>query len=457
MATVIRNGTVVNAAGSFMADVCIEDGLITAVGRDLTLPGDEVLDGSGCYVLPGGIDPHTHMEMPAGDLGTTADDWFSGTAAAAAGGTTSVIDMITQEPGGSLGAVLEDWERRAAAGAVADYSFHMGVIDARPETLSEMELVVAAGIPSFKIYLAYKGRIMVDDGAALRIMRQAGRLGAWTLVHAENGELIDVLIGEARASDRLHPGAHPSCRPVAGEGEATHRAIQLARVAGAPVYIVHVSCADALEAVRLARERGQLVRAEACTHHLILTEEEYQRPGFGAAPYVLSPPLRSDEHLTALWGGLSDGALDLVSSDHCPWNLKGQKDRGRQDFTLIPNGAPGVEERMALLWTYGVESRRWTVEEFVAKSSTNAARIFGLARKGAILPGYDADIVVWDPAIRRTLSVRTQISRVDHSLYEGELVAGQPRFTLSRGRTVAIGGKPVAEAGWGRFIARKSM
>jgi dihydropyrimidinase len=367
-----------------------------------------------------------------------------------------VLDMITQEPGGTLGAALADWRRRAQAGAVCDYGFHMGIIDPRPEVIEEMAEAAAAGAPSFKLYLAYRGRLMVDDGAALRIMRAAGRLGALTLVHAENGDVIDLLVAEARAAGRLNAGVHGATRPAAAEGEATHRAIQLAMLAHAPVYIVHVSCREALAAVRAARRAGQAVRAEACSHHLVLTEREYERPGFEAAPYVISPPLRSPADVAALWGGLDDGSLDLVATDHCPWHLTGQKDRGRDNFAAIPSGAPGVAERIALLWTHGVEAGRWSPEQFVARTSASAASIFGLRTKGAVLPGYDADLVVWDPSVRRTLSAATQHCRADHSIYEGITVAGQARFTLVRGRIVARQGQPVGDAGWGRLAERRN-
>ncbi len=448
MAIVIRGGVVVNASGEAEADVRIEGERITGVGADLHQPGDQILDASGCRVMPGGIDPHTHIEMPAGDLGFTADTWESATAAAVAGGTTCVIDMITQERGESLGAALQDWQRRAGPQAHCDYSFHMGIIDPRPAVLAEMGEIVAAGVPSFKIYLAYKGRLMISDDEALRIMQEAGRLGAWTLVHAENGDLIEELIADARAAGRLGPEMHPATRPPHGEGEATARAIDLGRHAGAPVYIVHVSCRDALGAIARARKAGQRVAAEACLHHLVLTDEEYRRPGLEAAPFVLSPPLRSEVHRLALWAGLESGTLDLVATDHCPWNLEGQKERGEHDFTLIPNGGPGLEERMAVLYTAARGS--WTPAQFVARTSANAARIFGLKHKGAVAPGFDADLVVWDPNVESKISAATQHGGVDHSLYEGMAVRGQCRFTLVRGRVAAVAGKPVGAPGWGR-------
>ena len=440
MPLIIRGGTVVTETAQFVADVRVEGERITAVGRDIHLPGDRVLDASGCFVMPGGIDPHTHIEMPAGDLGRTADDWHSGTAAAVEGGTTCVLDMITPEPGGALAAALYDWRRRAAQGALCDYSFHMGVTEARPDIIEEMAAIVAAGVSSFKLYLAYKGRLMVDDGAAFRIMREAGRLGAWTLVHAENGDLIEALTADAVRAGRLDAGAHGATRPPVAEGEATHRAIQLARAAEAPVYIVHVTCREALAPIRRARQNGLPVIGEACAHHLVLTDENQ------GLPYVLSPPLRPQADRQALWDAYADGTLSVTATDHCPWNLQGQKERGRDDFTRIPNGAPGIEERMALLWTHGVTTGRWSPSQFVTHTSAEAARIFGLSTKGAVHPGYDADLVIWDPSNRRTLSAATQRSSVDHCLYEGMEVTGQPRYVLVRGAE--------AKAGAGRQAAR---
>lgn len=445
----------VSVAGPFAGDVRIEGERIAAVGEGLARPGDAVLDAGGCFVMPGGIDPHTHIAMPAGEI-ATADDWYSGTAAAAAGGTTCVIDMATQARGGTLAAALAEWQQRAAGRACADYSFHMGIIDPRDEVLAEVPALVAGGIPSFKIYLAYKGRLMVDDGGAFRILRAAAQAGALTLVHAENGEVIEVLAAEARQAGRRDAGVHGCVRPALAEAEATGRALALAELAGAPVYIVHVSCAAALACVRAARAAGRPAYAEACLPHLVLTEREYSRPGFAAAPYVLSPPLRSEADRQALWAGLASGDLDLVATDHCPWLLHGHKDRGRDDFTRIPNGAPGIEERLALLWTLGVAAGRWTPEEFVARTSTRAAQIFGLyPRKGSLLPGADADVLVWDPQPRRILSARTQHSRADHCLYEGMAVQGLPRYVLARGRLVAREGRPVGDAaGWGRQVPR---
>ncbi len=453
MALIIRGGTLLTPAGPATADLRIEGGRISALGEGVATSGDETLDAGGCYVLPGGIDPHTHIEMPAGGGEFNADDWYSGTAAALAGGTTTVLDMITPERGGTLTAALGDWQGRAALRAACDYSFHMGLIEDSPALLAEMAAIVAAGVPSFKIYLAYKGRLMIDDGAAFRILRRAGALGALTLAHCENGEIIDTLIADRRAAGDLAPGNHPRVRPSLAEGEATARAIALAQLARAPLYVVHVTCREAIGAIAAARGQGQAVYGEACAHHLTLTEAEYERPGFAAAPYVLSPPLRGAADVAALREALRQGVLQTTATDHCPWHLQGQKDRGRADFTRIPNGAGGIQERLGLLIHHLGDALGW--ERLVAVAAANAARLFGLTGKGVLAPGADADVLVWDPQQRQVFSARTQVSRVDHNIYEGLAVDGAPRFVLSRGRLAVSEGRVHAEPGWGRFLARQ--
>lgn len=457
MSVLIRGGTVVTPEAVFPGDVRLAGGRIVEVSPRLLDPGgDTMYDATGCYVIPGGIDPHTHLEMPAGELGRNADDWYSGTAAAVLGGTTTVIDMITPERDQTLTAALQDWHDRARRGAVCDYSFHMGIVRVDDAILREMEDVVAAGVPSFKIYLAYKGRIMLEDADAFQVLRRAGEIGALTLVHAENGDVIHFLVEEARSQGLRHAGMHAATRPAVLEGEATGRALALARLAGAPIYIVHVTCREALAAIRFARNHGEPVWAEACAPHLILTDAVYQLPGFAAAPYVLSPPLRSEADREALWEALEDGTLHCTATDHCPWHLKGQKDRGETDFSLIPNGAGGIEERLALLWTWGVEGRGWSLQDFVARTSSHAARIFGLyPRKGCLVPGADADVVVWDPTVSRTLSAATQASRADHCIYEGVTVRGAPRFVFLRGQLAAQEGRLQVDAGAGAWLPRR--
>lgn len=456
MARLIAGGTVVTAAGRVRADVRIEGAQVTAVGASLRAPGDEVIDAEGCFVLPGAIDVHTHVELPTGGGAHNADTWYTGTVAAAFGGTTSLIDMITQEPGGSLNAVLEDWQRRAAPAAVVDYGFHMGIIDPRPEVLAEIPAIVALGVPSFKVYTAYKGRLMLDDRQLFDVMRAVAGVNGLVLVHAENGDVIDALVAEAVARGETAPRYHAATRPAAAEAEATARACRLAELAGARLYVVHVTCREALEEILRARKRGQHVLAETCTHYLLFTADDLARPHFDGARWVLSPPLRKDADRHALWEALGS-SIDVLASDHCPWTLE-QKARGRKRFDLIPNGAPGLEERLPFLYTYGVEEGGMSLEELVAVTATNPARIFGLyPRKGTIAAGADADIVVWDPAERRTWSAATHHCGSDNTPYEGLQVAGAARHVLVRGQPIIHNGSLTAQAGSGVFLPRKAV
>lgn len=426
---------------------------MTAIGASLRAPGDEVIDAEGCYVLPGAIDPHTHIELPTGNGGYNADTWFSGTVAAAFGGTTTVIDMITQERGAPLHEALADWHSRARPHAVVDYGFHMGIIDPRPEVLAEIPELVRTGVPSFKLYLGYRGRLMLSDAELFTTMRAVGRAGGLTLVHAENGDVIDTLVAEAVANGETTPRHHALTRPAATEAEATARACHLARLAEAPLYVVHVTCREALEEIAQARRHGQHVLAETCTHYLLFTADDLARPHFEGARWVLSPPLRKDADRLALWDALGAG-IEVVASDHCPWTLA-QKAQGRERFDRIPNGAPGVEERLPFLYTYGVEQGGITLEELVALTSTNPARIFGLyPRKGTIAPGSDADVVVWDPGVQRTWSAAHHRCGSDNTPYEGMAVSGAVRHLLVRGRTVIEDGELAAPAGCGIFLER---
>ncbi|HYF90691.1 MAG TPA: dihydropyrimidinase [Symbiobacteriaceae bacterium] len=453
MATMISGGTVVTAAGRMLADVRVEGAQVTAIGAGLRAPGDEVIDAEGCYVLPGAIDPHTHIELPTGGGEFNADSWYSGTIAAAFGGTTTVIDMITQERGDSLGNALADWHRRAAPHAVIDYGFHMGIIDVNPSVLDEIPLMVRAGVPSFKVYTAYRNRLMLGDSDLFAVMRAVAKANGLVLVHAENGDVIDTLVVEAVARGETAPRFHAVTRPAAAEAEATGRACRLAEMAGARLYVVHVTCREALEEIEAARRRGIPVLAETCTHYLLFTADELARPHFDGARWVLSPPLRTEKDRKALWDALGK-TVEVVASDHCPWTLE-QKARGRERFDRIPNGAPGVEERLPFLYTYGVERGYITLEELVAVTATDPARIFGLyPRKGTIAPGSDADIVVWDPAPRHTWSAATHHCGSDNSPYEGLPVSGAARHVLVRGRPVIRDGELKAEAGWGKYLER---
>jgi dihydropyrimidinase len=451
----VRNGRVVTAAESYEADLYVDGGRIALVGQGLSLPADTVLDASGCLVLPGGIDVHTHLDMPAGPL-TSADDFETGTRAAAFGGTTTVVDFATPEPGQSLLAAFETWMRKAEGKAVVDYGFHMALRGLGDTTLAEMaRLTRDEGVTSFKLYLAYPGVLQVDDATFFRALLGARECGALVLVHAENGGVIDVLVKRALARGETAPRHHALTRPPEAEAEATGRAIALAAMAGAPLYVVHLSCAAALEHVTAARDRGLPVHAETCPQYLFLSIEDYDRPGFEGARYVMSPPLRDAANHDALWRGLAGGDLQVVATDHCPFTLA-DKAQGRDDFSKIPNGAPGIETRMTLLWDGGVRTGRIDAQRFVELTAAAPARIFGLwPRKGTIAVGSDADLVVWDPEREARLSAETLHMRVDYSPYEGRIVRGGPLVVMSRGEVLVDHGEWKGRAGRGQFLKRQ--
>jgi dihydropyrimidinase len=450
----VRNGRVVTASESYEADLYVESGKVALVGQGLSLPADTVVDASGCLVLPGGIDAHTHLDMPAGEL-TSADDFETGTRAAAFGGTTTVIDFATPEPGQSLLAALDTWRRKAEGKAVVDYGFHVALREVGETTLAEMaRLTRDEGVASFKLYLAYPGVLQVDDAAFFRALLAARECGALTLVHAENGGVIDVLVKRALARGQTAPRHHALTRPPGTEAEATARAIAMAEMAGAPLYVVHLSCAAALAHVTAARARGVPVHAETCPQYLFLSIADYERPGFEGAGYVMSPPLREVADQEALWRGLAGGDLQVVATDHCPFTLA-DKARGTGDFSKIPNGAPGIETRMALLWDGGVRAGRIDAQRFVELTAAGPARIFGLwPRKGTIAVGSDADLVVWDPEREQRLSVETLHMRVDYSPYEGRVVRGGPAVVMSRGEVIVDHGEWKGRPGRGRFLRR---
>ncbi|MDF2626819.1 MAG: dihydropyrimidinase [Symbiobacteriaceae bacterium] len=456
MATIIAGGTVVTAAGRMLADVKVEGARVTAIGAGLRTAGDEIIDATGCYVLPGAIDPHTHIELPTGGGQHNADTWHSGTVAAAFGGTTTVIDMITQEKGGTLADALADWRRRAGPAAVVDYGFHMGIIDVSPPVLDEIDLMMREGVTSFKLYTAYRNRLMLDDAHLFAVMRRVAAANGLVLIHAENGDVIDTLVAEAVARGDVAPQFHALTRPAAAEAEATARACRLAELAGARLYVVHVTCREALAEIEAARRRGQPVWAETCTHYLFFTADDLARPDFEGAKWVLSPALRTPEDREVLWTSLTH-SVEVVASDHCPWT-NAQKAKGWERFDLIPNGAPGLEERLPFLYTYGVVEGRLTLEELVAVTSTNPAKIFGLyPRKGTIAPGSDADLVIWDPHINRTWSAKSHHCGSDNTPYEGMWVSGGVRHLLVRGRPVITGGALAAGTeGWGTYLERGS-
>jgi len=455
MATVlVRNGRVVTASESVLADLFVDGEKVALVGQGLSLPADTVIDASGCLVLPGGVDAHTHLDMPAGPL-PSADDFEPGTRAAAFGGTTTVVDFATPAPGESLLAALETWRRKAESKAAVDYGFHMALRGLGGATLAEMaHLVRDEGVTSFKLYLAYPGVLQVDDATFFRALLGARECGALTQVHAENGGVIDVLVRRALARGETAPRYHALTRPPETEAEATARAISMATLAGAPLYVVHLSCAAALAHVTAARDRGLPVHAETCPQYLFLSIADYDRPGFDGARYVMSPPLRDTADQEALWRGLAGGDLEVVATDHCPFTLA-DKARGRHDFSKIPQGAPGIETRMMLLWDGGVRAGRIDAPRFVELTAAAPARLFGLwPRKGTIAVGSDADLVVWDPERETRFSAETLHMRVDYSPYEGRVVHGGPVFVLSRGEVVVDHGEWKGRPGRGQFLKR---
>ncbi|WP_439139227.1 dihydropyrimidinase [Roseicyclus sp.] len=452
MSTVIKGGTIVTADLSYAADLRITAGKITEIGPDLK--GDTVLDAAGCYVMPGGIDPHTHLEMPF--MGTySADDFESGTRAALSGGTTMVIDFALPSPGQGLLDALKMWDNKAGR-ANCDYSYHMAVTWWGEQVFDEMKAVINdRGINTFKHFMAYKGALMVNDDELFASFNRLAELGGIAMVHAENGDVVAELTAKLLAEGNTGPEAHAYSRPAQVEGEATNRAIMIADMAGVPLYVVHVSSEDAHEAIRRARSLGKRVWGEPLIQHLTLDESEYFHPDWDhAARRVMSPPFRNKKHQDSLWAGLMSGSLSVVATDHCAFTTE-QKRYGVGDFSKIPNGTGGLEDRMPMLWTHGVATGRLTPNEFVAITSTNIAKILNCyPKKGAILVGADADIVVWDPTKEKTIAAKTQQSAIDYNVFEGHKVKGLPRFTLTRGHVAVHDGEIRTQEGHGQFVKR---
>lgn len=453
--TVIKGGTVVTAEGERRADVLIEGETVKAVGPGVDAPaGARVIDASGAYVLPGGIDPHTHMELPF--MGTTAsEDFFTGTSAAAAGGTTTIIDFVIPDPKERPLDAYKKW-RGWAEKAAADYSFHVAITWWSEQVHEDMgTLTKQHGVNSFKHFMAYKNAIMCDDEILVSSFARARELGAIATVHAENGELVFLLQKEIFEKGITGPEGHPLSRPPEVEGEAANRAIRIAEVLGTPLYLVHTSCIDALEAVQRARLEGQRVYAEVLAQHLLIDDSVYRNPDWNhAAHYVMSPPFRSKEHQAALWRGLQAGVLQTTATDHCCFCTP-QKQAGLEDFRKIPNGTGGVEDRMGVLWHHGVRTGRLTPSEFVAVTSANAAKIFNVyPKKGTIAPGSDADIVVWDPDKTRTISAKSHHQNIDFNIYEGMTITGNAAVTLSRGKVVWEKDQLQTEKGAGKYVDR---
>jgi dihydropyrimidinase len=455
MVTLLRGGTVVTDVSAERADVLIDGESIVAVGPDLDATGAEVIDCAGLHLLPGGIDVHTHLEMPLGEI-ASSDDFRSGHIAAAFGGTTTHLDFANQVRGDTLRATLDTWHAKAADKAIIDYGFHVTITDVNPRTLDEIAELPSLGVNTIKMLMAYKGRIMVEDGDLFLAMQRARDAGILTMLHCENGDVIEVLIEQARARGLTEPKYHPATRPPQLEGEATGRAIAMAEILGAPVYIVHVTCQAALEQIAAAQHReSTAVHAETCIQYLFFTEDDLDRPDFEGAKWVCSPPFRRQHDRDALWRALRDGTLSVVSTDHCPFYFATQKVLGRDDFSLIPNGVPGIEDRVIALHQAGVNTGRIDLQRLVTLTATNPARIFGLDhRKGAIAPGLDADIALWDMAAHRTLSLANYHSAVDYRLYEGMEVTGVPVKVIRRGELIVDGDALLGEPGSGRYVSR---
>jgi len=453
MRTLIKGGTIVNADATTAADVLIDGERIALIGEALDVEADRTLDATGRWVIPGAIDVHTHMELPFG--GTSAKDTFeTGTRAAAFGGTTTIVDFAVQSKGKSLRDGLDAWHAKAEGKATIDYGFHMIMSDVTDETLAEMDELVAEGVTDFKLFTAYPGVFFSDDGAIFRAMQRTVSNGGLILMHAENGLAIDVVAAQNAEAGNTDPYYHGVSRSPVLEGEATNRVIRLAQVAGVPVYIVHLSAAEALDEVRRARDDGLPAYAETCPQYLFLTLDDLGN-GFEGAKFVCSPPLRPAEHADELWKGLVKDDLQVVSTDHCPFDFHGQKEMGRGDFRKVPNGLPGVENRVDLLHSGGVAAGRITPNRWVEIVSAAPARMFGMPQKGAVAVGADADIVIYDPNRRHTISARTHHMDVDYSCYEGWELIGGSDVVLSRGKVIVDGEEWLGTAGDGRFLKRQ--
>ncbi len=457
MSVLIKNGRVITAVDDYMGDVYIENETVSLIGKNLEVEADEVIDASGKYLFPGGLDPHTHLDMPFGGT-TSADDFETGTRAAAHGGTTTLIDFAIQTKGHSTLEALDTWHAKADGKTAIDYGFHMIVTDLEDNRVHEMKMLADAGVTSYKLFMAYPGVLYVDDGTIYRAMRQAGENGTVVCMHAENGIVIDEIVKIALAEGKTEPKYHALTRPTRMEAEGVHRAISIAEVAQVPVYIVHLSSSDALEQVMLARNRGVHAFAETCPQYLFLDDSYYEQEGFEGAKYVMTPALREKWNQDELWKGLRFGDLQSISTDHCPFCFKDQKILGINDFSKIPNGGPGVENRMSLVYNGGVNSGRISLNKFVELTSTAAAKTFGLfPKKGTIAVGSDADIVIFDPHRKETISINnacTHHMRVDYNAYEGFEVTGFTETVLSRGKVIIKDCDYVGQKGDGQFLKR---
>jgi dihydropyrimidinase len=455
MRTLIKGGRIITAVDDYVADVLIDGETISTIGRDLShAEVEQSIDATGKLVIPGGIDPHTHLDLPFGGT-SSSDDFETGTRAAAFGGTTTIIDFAVQFKGQALNQALDVWFGKAEGKAALDYGFHLIVTDLPDERLPELKGLINQGVTSFKLFMAYPGVFLVDDGTIFKAMTTAAEAGGLVCMHAENGVVIDVLVKRALAEGRTAPKYHALTRPTKAEAEGVHRAIAIAEMAHSPVYIVHLSCYDALKEVQAARDLGLPAYAETCPQYLFLDYSYYEGEGFEGAKYVMTPPLRDKANQEMLWKGLQGNDLQVISTDHCPFCMKEQKELGRDDFSKIPNGGPGIEHRMSLIYNGGVASGRISLNRFVELTSTAAAKIFGLfPRKGTIAVGSDADLVIFDPEREQTISSASHHMRVDYSAYEGWTIKGVSETVLSRGKVVVSNGEFRGKAGDGRFIKR---
>src|ERR671931_648434 len=455
MSILIKGGRIVTAADDYVADLFVEDETVTLIGESLDVSADKVIDASGKLVLPGSVDPHTHLDMPFGGT-VTVDDVESGHVAAAFGGTTCHVDFVLQPHGRSFRRALEIWHAKANGKALIDIGYHMAVTDlSEGGSLQELATLPDEGVTSYKLFMAYKGALMVDDETLFRTMQIAADSGALVMVHAENGDAIDVLVKQALAEGRTAPHYHALTRPPELEGEATNRAIQLARVAGCPLYVVHVSCREAVEPIAKAREQGWDVWGETCTQYFFIDNTFLEQPNFEGAKYVYTPPPRDQENQEVLWHAVRSDILSAISTDHCAFRWDGQKTLGKDDFSKIPNGGPGLENRLHMIHEFGVRAGRISLNRMVELLCTNPAKLFGVyPRKGTIAPGSDADVVIFEPEKPHTISSATDHSKTDYNLYEGTEVTGTPEVVLLRGQLLVEGDELVAEPGVGRFVAR---
>jgi dihydropyrimidinase len=456
MSVLIKGGRIITAADDYVGDIYVENGSISLIGESLDMSADKTIDATGKIVMPGAIDPHTHLEMFFGGT-TTCDDFTSGTTAAAFGGTTTLIDFCIQAPGSTFAQALEAYhEKIERCKPVIDVGFHIAVTDLHTGgTLEDLAKLPDEGVTSYKLFMAYKGAVMVDDETLFKVMQVAHDTGGLVMVHAENGDAIDIIVKETVAAGKTDPVWHARSRPMETEAEATNRAIQLARVAGAPLYVVHVSCQPSVEPIAIAREKGWRVWGETCPQYLFIDESMMEAPNWEGAKYIYTPPPRPKEHQEHLWKALVADSLSAVSTDHCPFNWPEQKGINGREFQVVPNGGPGIENRLHMLWTFGVSTGRITPNRFVELVSTNIAKLFGLyPRKGTIAPGSDADLVVWDPEKKLTISAATHHTNVNYNLFEGTDIVGAPEVVLVRGQVIVEDDRLVAEPGAGQFVKR---